>query len=172
MNPLSAGTQYVSKLDEFECFIERIRKYGLVSPSFAGRPSSPVILLIDDLPLTFGRSAYKRLQNCLHLLVQSACTPTVILITDTGHSDSADDTTRGLEELISFLEKAGAYKVSTSNCLFLFLFIYEKYENMLLGLVILSDMKLVKIFRYHLILSQITLSSGLSLEYASKNDAM
>lgn len=116
--------QYVSKLDEFEFFVERIRKYGLVSPSFPGRPLSPVILLIDDLPLTFGRSAYTRLQNCLHLLVQSACSPTVILITDTDHSDSADDTARSFEELTSFLEKAGAHKVS--NLAFVFV-LYLKY---------------------------------------------
>ncbi|OWM68211.1 hypothetical protein CDL15_Pgr004693 [Punica granatum] len=104
----NTGAQYISKLDEFEHFIETIRKFRTLS----GRPSSPVVVLIDDLPLTFGRSAYKRLQNCLHLLVQTACTPTVILISDTGQSDSADDPARSLDELQSFLEKAGAYKIS------------------------------------------------------------
>ncbi|PKI68209.1 hypothetical protein CRG98_011408 [Punica granatum] len=108
IGPSLSGAQYISKLDEFEHFIETIRKFRTLS----GRPSSPVVVLIDDLPLTFGRSAYKRLQNCLHLLVQTACTPTVILISDTGQSDSADDPARSLDELQSFLEKAGAYKIS------------------------------------------------------------
>ncbi|KAK4793573.1 hypothetical protein SAY86_024008 [Trapa natans] len=108
----NTGMQYISKLDEFEIFVERIRNYGLVSPSITGRPLSPVILLIDDLPLTFSRIAYTRLKNSLHLLVRSACSPTVILITDTDHSDSANDTTRNFEELKSFLEEVGARKIS------------------------------------------------------------
>lgn len=107
--------QYVSKLDEFEAFVERTRKYGLISQSFAGESKSPAILLIDDLPLTHGNVARRRLQNCLHLLVQSTHIPTAILITDYGRADSADREARFLEELHLSLESAGARKVSFLN---------------------------------------------------------
>ncbi|XP_030523723.1 cell cycle checkpoint protein RAD17 isoform X1 [Rhodamnia argentea] len=113
--------QYVSKLDEFEAFVERTRKYGLISQSSAGESKSPAILLIDDLPLTHGNVARRRLQNCLHLLVQSTHIPTAILITDYGRVDSADREARFLEELHLSLESAGARKIAfnpiTSNAI-------------------------------------------------------
>ncbi|PQM32951.1 cell cycle checkpoint protein RAD17 [Prunus yedoensis var. nudiflora] len=79
----SAGIRYMSKLDEFENFVERIRKV-----------------------------AFGRLQNCLHLLVRSTRIPTAILITDYGKADSADHSTGYLEELQLSLENVGACKVS------------------------------------------------------------
>ncbi|XP_034225040.1 cell cycle checkpoint protein RAD17 isoform X2 [Prunus dulcis] len=108
----SAGIRYMSKLDEFENFVERIRKYGLIPSSLNEGSKSSIILLIDDLPVTNGRVAFGRLQNCLHLLVQSTRIPTAILITDYGKADSADHSTGYLEELQLSLENVGACKVS------------------------------------------------------------
>lgn len=76
---------------------------------------SSVILLIDDLPVINGRVALGRLQNCLYLLVRSTQIPTVILFTNYGEADSADHTTRYLEQLQSSLEGAGACKVTFLN---------------------------------------------------------
>ncbi|KAK9285916.1 hypothetical protein L1049_025117 [Liquidambar formosana] len=112
MHNSNAGIRYTSKLDEFESFVERIRKYGLVQSSFTGELKSSVILLIDDLPVTNGKVAYGRLYNCLHLLVRSTRIPTAILITDYGKSDSADHPARSFEELQLSLENAGACKVA------------------------------------------------------------
>ncbi|XP_034682676.1 cell cycle checkpoint protein RAD17 isoform X4 [Vitis riparia] len=117
----NSGIRYTSKLDEFESFVERMRKYGLIPPSFAGESKSSVILLIDDLPVTNGNASYRRLRNCLQLLAQSTQIPTAILITDYGKADSADNiaTARCLEELQLSLENAGACKIAfnpiTSN---------------------------------------------------------
>ncbi|KAM0970226.1 hypothetical protein ACFX13_018594 [Malus domestica] len=108
----SAGIRYMSKLDEFENFVERIRKYGLIPSSLNEGSKSSFILLIDDLPVTNGKAAFGRLQNCLHLLVKSTQIPTAILVTDYGKADSADHTTGYLEEIPSFLESVGACKVS------------------------------------------------------------
>lgn len=109
------GINYTSKLDEFENFVERIRKYGLILSSSNEESKSPTVLLIDDLPLTNGKVPFQRLQNCLHLLVQSTQIPTAILLTDYGKTDSADHTGRCLEELQLRLESAGACKVTFLN---------------------------------------------------------
>ncbi|KAF5738112.1 putative Radiation sensitive 17 [Tripterygium wilfordii] len=108
----NSGIQYRSKLDEFETFVEKVRKYGLLPSSFPVESKSSIILLIDDLPMTNGRAAFEKLQNCLFLLVTSVQTPTAILVTANGHADPADQTTRLLEELQSSLETAGACKVA------------------------------------------------------------
>ncbi|KAH6799301.1 RADIATION SENSITIVE 17 [Perilla frutescens var. frutescens] len=107
----SSGIQYMSKLDEFESFVERIRKYGLVSSSLTRVSPLSVMLLIDDLPLVNGKVSYGRLQRCLHLLLQSVHLPTAILINDYGRSESAEQHTRYWEELQLSLQKGGAYKV-------------------------------------------------------------
>ncbi|CAL5324248.1 unnamed protein product [Camellia sinensis] len=106
------GMHYTSKLDEFENFVERIRKYGLIPSSFNGGSQTSNILLIDDLPLANGKVAYERLNRCLHLLVQSALIPTVILITECGKDDSSDHSPRNWEELQLSLQRAGACKVA------------------------------------------------------------
>ncbi|XP_057965255.1 cell cycle checkpoint protein RAD17 isoform X2 [Malania oleifera] len=108
----NSGIIYTSKLDEFENFVERTRKYGLFPASNASDSKSSIILLIDDLPMTNGKVAYWRLKNCLHLLVQSTRIPTAILMTDNCKSDSIDDTARCFEELQLSLGSAGAYKVA------------------------------------------------------------
>ncbi|XVF59807.1 hypothetical protein PTKIN_Ptkin07bG0305500 [Pterospermum kingtungense] len=105
------GVNYTSKLDEFENFVERVRKYGLITSSFNGNSKSSIILVIDDLPVTNGRAAFERLRRCLVLLVRSTRVPTAILITDHGNADSSDISARWLEELQLSLESAGASKV-------------------------------------------------------------
>ncbi|KAK7360237.1 hypothetical protein VNO77_02220 [Canavalia gladiata] len=107
-----SGTQYTSKLDEFETFVERIRKYGLLPTSFTGESKPSFILLIDDLPMTNGKAAFGRLKDCLHLLVNSTQIPTAILVTDYGNVDSADYNARCVEELKLSLESFGACKVT------------------------------------------------------------
>lgn len=112
----------MSKLDEFENFVERIRKYGLIPSSLNEGSKSSFILLIDDLPVTNGKAALGRLQNCLHLLVKSTQIPTAILVTDYGKADSADHTTGYLEEIPSFLESVGACKVTFLDNFSLYIF--------------------------------------------------
>ncbi|KAL1370566.1 cell cycle checkpoint protein RAD17 isoform X1 [Arachis hypogaea] len=107
-----AGVKYTSKLEEFETFVERIRKYGVMSASLTSESKPSVILLIDDLPLTNGKAAFGRLKDCLHLLVRSAQVPTAILFTDYGITDSADPNARNLHELQLSLESSGACKVA------------------------------------------------------------
>ncbi|KAL5752461.1 hypothetical protein ACOSP7_022646 [Xanthoceras sorbifolium] len=108
----NSGVQYTSKLDEFENFIERIRKYGLITSSFPGDSRSSIILVIDDLPVINGRTAFERLQNCLLLLVRSVRIPTAIVVTECVKADSGDYTPRSFEELQLSLENAGACKVA------------------------------------------------------------
>ncbi|KAI4327760.1 hypothetical protein L6164_020185 [Bauhinia variegata] len=105
------GVKFTSKLEEFETFIERIRKYGLMPTSIIGESKASIILLIDDLPLTNGKAAFGRLKDCLHLFARSTLIPTAILVTDYGNADSADYTTRCWEELKFSLESAGACKI-------------------------------------------------------------
>ncbi|KAJ9564553.1 hypothetical protein OSB04_000519 [Centaurea solstitialis] len=108
----NAGLRYLSKLDEFENFVERIRKYGLIPSSLTEEVRKPFIVLIDDLPVINGKLSYGRLQRCLDLLVQSVRIPTVILMTDYGRSDAADYASKCWEELQTSLQKAGACKVA------------------------------------------------------------
>lgn len=118
------GINYTSKLDEFESFVERVRKYGLISSSFNGKSESSIILVIDDLPVTNGRAAFERLRRCLVLLVRSTWVPTAILITDYGDADSPGLIARWLEELQSSLESAGARKVMLTKIFGLGLIFY------------------------------------------------
>lgn len=108
----NSGTLYTSKLDEFEHFVERTRKFGLLPASFAGDAKAAAILLIDDLPVVNGNVAYKRLKSCLHHLVQSAHIPTAILVTDYGKSDMIDSPAHSFEKIQLSLQSAGACKVS------------------------------------------------------------
>ncbi|XP_012828856.1 PREDICTED: cell cycle checkpoint protein RAD17-like isoform X1 [Erythranthe guttata] len=108
----NSGISYMSKLDEFESFVEKIRKYGLISSSLTKVSPLSIILLIDDIPLVKGKVSYGRLQRCFHLLLQSVRLPTAILINEYGRSESAEHHSRYWEELQSSLQKAGACKVS------------------------------------------------------------
>lgn len=107
----NAGIHYISKLDEFENFVERARKYGMLTSSLNGS-RLPIVLLVEDLPVANGRIAQGRLLSCLQLLVRSVKVPTVILITDYSAADSADAGMRYWEELSSSLESAGACKMA------------------------------------------------------------
>lgn len=120
------GIRYTSKLDEFENFVERIRKYGLIPSSNTEGSEKSIFLLIDDLPVINGKVAYARLHSCLHLLVQSIRIPTAIIITDYGQADSADYTMRCWEELQLSIQNAGTCKVAVFS---------EKLTNMIWGLV-------------------------------------
>eukprot|EP00268_Persea_americana_P049512 TRINITY_DN5312_c0_g1_i1.p1 TRINITY_DN5312_c0_g1~~TRINITY_DN5312_c0_g1_i1.p1 ORF type:complete len:641 (+),score=151.19 TRINITY_DN5312_c0_g1_i1:281-2203(+) len=107
----NSGTHYISKLEEFETFVERVRKYSLLQSLSKDGSKRSVILLIDDLPLTNGRVAHGRLTKCLHFLAQSTQIPTVILVTEYGKAESGDNT-KYSEELVLSLERAGASKVA------------------------------------------------------------
>ncbi|XP_028805932.1 cell cycle checkpoint protein RAD17 isoform X2 [Neltuma alba] len=105
-------TQYTSKLDEFEAYVERIRKYGSLSAYLNGESKAPTIVLIDDLPVTNGKAAFGRLQDCLNLLVRSTQIPTVIVFTEYGNADSADHDAQCLEKIQLSLQSAGACKIA------------------------------------------------------------
>lgn len=107
-----SGIRYTSKLDEFENFVERVRKYGIISSSDRKGSQKTYFLLIDDLPVISGKVSYERLRICLHLLVQSIRVPTAIIVTDCGQSDSADYSMRCWEELQLSIQSAGACKVA------------------------------------------------------------
>ncbi|CAL0330794.1 unnamed protein product [Lupinus luteus] len=128
-----AGAEYMSKLSEFETFVEKIRKYGIMPTSFTGESKPSVILLIDDLPMINGKAAFERLKDCLHLLVYSTQIPTAILFTDYGNTDSADYNAKCLEELQLSLESSGACKVAfnpiTTNSIKKILFRICKMEH-------------------------------------------
>ncbi|XP_065856248.1 cell cycle checkpoint protein RAD17 isoform X2 [Euphorbia lathyris] len=112
MHNSTTGINYTSKLDEFVNYIEKIRKYGVIPSLLSPELNSPIILLIDDLPVAHGSVAFGRLKTSLILLVRSARTPTVILLTDNCKTESADQSARYLEELQLSLQSAGACKVS------------------------------------------------------------
>lgn len=107
----NSGLRYMSKLEEFEAFGEKIGKYSLLCPS-TGTSSKPNIILIDDLPVTNGRVAFGRLKRCLTTLISSTQLPTIILITEFYTIECGDNSTNQYEELVSFLQRCGAHKVA------------------------------------------------------------
>ncbi|CAN1757851.1 Cell cycle checkpoint protein RAD17 [Linum perenne] len=112
LHSADTGIRYTSKLDEFVNFVEKIRKYGLLPTSTCKVLKESFVLLIDDLPLVNGRIPFEKLQNCLLLLTRTAQVPTVIVVSESGKADSADQASRTLEELQSSVESAGACKVA------------------------------------------------------------
>lgn len=108
----NSGIRYISKLDEFESFVEKIRKYCLLHQSCTGGSEKPIIFLIDDIPITNGRVAFARLSKCLTTLVHLTKAPTVILITEYHRNETGSSSTHYLEELEATLERAGACKVA------------------------------------------------------------
>ncbi|KAG0458723.1 hypothetical protein HPP92_021851 [Vanilla planifolia] len=106
------GLRYVSKLDEFESFVEKVGKYSLLFPNNFGLSKVPIIILIDDLPGTNGRAAFVKLKKCLMTLAHSSQLPTIISITEFSEIDLGKGSTSRYEELISILERAGAQKVA------------------------------------------------------------
>ncbi|CAN6481283.1 unnamed protein product [Victoria cruziana] len=106
-----SGLQYRSKLDEFEAFVDGIHKYPLLPSSSDGIRTTPVVLLIDDLPFTSRKDSCGRLCKCLQWLVQSAQYPTIISITECSKSEAGCTTYYG-EEVVLYLEKFGVPKVA------------------------------------------------------------
>lgn len=101
----------MSKLDEFETFVNTVRKYPVLPSTHVNGLRKPIIMLIDDLPVTSGKVAHGRLCECLRALACSTQVPTVILVTEYSKDDSNDVRGGYMEELVSSLERSGAYKV-------------------------------------------------------------
>ncbi|XP_039138203.1 cell cycle checkpoint protein RAD17 isoform X1 [Dioscorea cayenensis subsp. rotundata] len=106
------GLRYMSKLDEFEYFVEKSRKYSLLHMPNSEGSRKPVILLIDDLPTINGRAALVRLTKCLTALTHSTQVATIVLLTEYCKTESADSPTHHYEELESSLCRVGASKVT------------------------------------------------------------
>jgi cell cycle checkpoint protein len=105
------GLRYISKLEEFENFVEKIRKYAMLRPTSTKSKRKLIIILIDDIPVTSGNAAFARLGKCLTGLIQSTQVPTVISLTHYHKSESNDTAMWNSEDLESLLQGAGAHKV-------------------------------------------------------------
>ncbi|KAJ3684532.1 hypothetical protein LUZ61_013696 [Rhynchospora tenuis] len=105
------GLRYMSKLEEFESFVETIRKYSLLSPTDTSESKRPVIVLIDDIPITNGKMGLARLSRCLMGLTHCTKVPIVILITQCHKTDSGNGSSWYWEELEALIERTGAHKV-------------------------------------------------------------
>ncbi|KAK1322004.1 Cell cycle checkpoint protein RAD17 [Acorus calamus] len=112
LHSANLGIRYMSKLDEFEAFIEHIRKYPVLPSASMGRSRKPIIILIDDLPVTNGRVACERLSKCLNALVRTTQVSTVILMTEYSKYDRGESTSHSGDEILTSLEKAGAHRVA------------------------------------------------------------
>lgn len=108
----NSGLRYISKLEEFENFVEKTRKYQLLSPTSIGSQRKLTIILIDDIPVTSGNASFARLGKCLTGLIQSTQIPTVISLTHYHKSESNDTAMWNSEELESLLQGAGAHKIA------------------------------------------------------------
>uniref|UniRef100_A0A0D9VRS1 AAA+ ATPase domain-containing protein n=1 Tax=Leersia perrieri TaxID=77586 RepID=A0A0D9VRS1_9ORYZ len=108
----NSGLRYISKLEEFENFVEKIRKYSLLSPTSIGSKRKLTIILIDDIPVTSGKVSFARLGKCLTGLIQSTQVPTVISLTQYHKSENNDTAMWNSEELESLLLSAGAHKIA------------------------------------------------------------
>ncbi|KAL6867455.1 hypothetical protein ACP4OV_015479 [Aristida adscensionis] len=108
----NSGLRYVSKLEEFENFVERIRKHSLLCPASTRSQRKFIINLIDDIPVTSGNVAFARLGRCLTDLSRSTQVPTVISLTHYHKSDSNDTAMWNTEDLESLLQGAGAHKIA------------------------------------------------------------
>lgn len=108
---LFEGLRYTSKLEEFETFVEKIRKYSMLCPTNTRSQRNLIIILIDDIPVTSGNVAFARLGKCLTGLIRSTQVPTVISLTHYHKSESNDTAMWNSEDLESLLQDAGAHKV-------------------------------------------------------------
>lgn len=107
----NSGLRYTSKLEEFETFVEKIRKYSMLCPTNTRSQRNLIIILIDDIPVTSGNVAFARLGKCLTGLIRSTQVPTVISLTHYHKSESNDTAMWNSEDLESLLQDAGAHKI-------------------------------------------------------------
>ncbi|OEL25694.1 Cell cycle checkpoint protein RAD17 [Dichanthelium oligosanthes] len=108
----NSGLRYISKLEEFENFVEKIRKYAILRPTSTTSQRKLIIILIDDIPVTSGNAAFARLGKCLTGLIQSTQVPIVISLTHYHKSESNDTAMWNSEDLESLLQGAGAHKIA------------------------------------------------------------
>ncbi|CAN6295815.1 unnamed protein product [Urochloa humidicola] len=108
----NSGLRYISKLEEFENFVEKIRKYGVLCPTSTTPQRKLIIILIDDIPVTSGNAAFARLGKCLTGLIRSTKVPTIISLTHYHKSESNDTAMWNSEDLESLLQGAGAHKIA------------------------------------------------------------
>ncbi|KAF0913388.1 hypothetical protein E2562_022180 [Oryza meyeriana var. granulata] len=108
----NSGLRYISKLEEFENFVEKIRKYSLLSPTSIESQRKLTIILIDDIPVTSGKVSFARLGKCLTGLIQSTQVPTVISLTHYHKSENNDTAMWNSEDLESLLQSTGAHKIA------------------------------------------------------------
>ncbi|XP_039829148.1 cell cycle checkpoint protein RAD17-like isoform X3 [Panicum virgatum] len=108
----NSGLRYISKLEEFENFVEKIRKYAVLRPTSTTSKRKLIIILIDDIPVTSGTAAFARLGKCLTGLIQSTQVPTVISLTHYHKSESNDTAMWNSEDLESLLHGSGAHKIA------------------------------------------------------------
>ncbi|XP_066388406.1 cell cycle checkpoint protein RAD17-like isoform X2 [Miscanthus floridulus] len=108
----NSGLRYISKLEEFETFVEKIRKYSMLCPTNTKSQRKLIIILIDDIPVTSGSVAFARLGKCLTGLIRSTQVPTVISLTHYHKSENNDTAMWKSEDLESLLQDAGAHKIA------------------------------------------------------------
>ncbi|KAJ1298016.1 hypothetical protein BS78_01G421800 [Paspalum vaginatum] len=129
----NSGLRYISKLEEFENFVEKIRKYAMLRPTSTRSQGKLIIILIDDIPVTSGKVAFARLGKCLTGLIQSTQVPTVISLTHYHKSESNDTAMWNSVDLESLLQGAGAHKIAlnpvTTNSIKKILFRICKEES-------------------------------------------
>ncbi|WVZ56180.1 hypothetical protein U9M48_006750 [Paspalum notatum var. saurae] len=129
----NSGLRYISKLEEFENFVEKIRKYTVLCPTSTKSQRKLTIILIDDIPVTSGKVSFARLGKCLTGLIQSTQVPTVISLTHYHKSESNDTAMWNSEDIESLLQGAGAHKIAfnpvTTNSIKKILFRICKEES-------------------------------------------
>ncbi|KAL2634762.1 hypothetical protein R1flu_006241 [Riccia fluitans] len=123
------GAPYMSKIDDFEAFIRKARKFlplptagvhaarqGPTLPGFKdGNPSKEraKLLIIDDLPNAHDKAHRQRLCESLHVLAIGSKFPTVLIITDeVGTGEQREERKILTNEIIQELERAGAKKIA------------------------------------------------------------
>ncbi|KAJ3682598.1 hypothetical protein LUZ60_015171 [Juncus effusus] len=108
----NSGLRYMSKLEEFETFTEKTRKYTSLKTNTESI-NKPFVILIDDLPVTNGKLGLNRLTKCLTDLTRLTRFPTIILLTQCHKTETAgDNSSWHWEQLESLIEKAGAHKIA------------------------------------------------------------
>lgn len=111
---INSGTSYISKLDEFEAFLDAIRKYPILnmgSSNATGKSRKAMLLLVDDLPTPNGREACQQLCEGLRTLALSAQFPTIVSITEFTESGDQGGPGRMIQDLELALEHGGATKI-------------------------------------------------------------